>query len=325
MEQEENYRLYSAVEQKAVEWLWYPYIPYGKITLLQGDPGDGKSTFMINIAACVSKGGTLPDGAELASAHNVIYQCAEDNPNDTVKPRLEAAGAACSRIAFVDEAGGSLTLSDNRIEDVVQKFGARLLILDPLQAFIPQDGDMQSAARMRAIMGQLAQVAEKNRCAVVLIGHMTKAGGKNLYRGLGSIDIAAIARSVLMIARDEKHPEIRYMFPVKSSLSPEGSAVGFLFDEKAGFQWIGKCRMPGNEMPQACYVHRTKKERAEELLGIMLSAEDIPSATIIERLGKVGTGERTVRTVQKEMGIHAYKKNGKWYWRLPEKEAESET
>lgn len=324
MEAEENYRLYSAVEQREVEWLWYPYIPFGKITLLQGDPGDGKSTFILNIAACVSNGGILPDGTRMTGKLNVIYQCAEDNPNDTVKPRLIAAGADCSRIAFIKDEGDPLTISDSRLEDSIRRFRARLLILDPLQAFIPQDTDMQSATRMRAIMRGLSRVAERNRCAVVLVGHMTKAsGGKRLYRGLGSIDIAAIARSVLMIARDEQHPQIRYMFPVKSSLSPEGAAIGFLFDEDAGFQWIGKCRMAGAETAEG-HMYYSKKEKAKELIGVMLSAGDVPSAWIFEMFGKMGIGERTVREAQKEMGIQACRKNNVWYWGKPEETADKD-
>ena len=89
MENKEDYKIYSTVEKQEVEWLWYPYIPYGKLTLLQGDPGDGKSTFMINIASALTRGGLLPDGKKLEQIGNVIYQGAEDNVGDTIKPRLE--------------------------------------------------------------------------------------------------------------------------------------------------------------------------------------------------------------------------------------------
>lgn len=136
MENKEDYKIYSTVEKQEVEWLWYPYIPYGKLTLLQGDPGDGKSTFMINIASALTRGGLLPDGKKLEQIGNVIYQGAEDNVGDTIKPRLEEAGADCDRVAFIDDADMGLTFIDDRLEKTIRSFQAKLLVLDPLQAFI---------------------------------------------------------------------------------------------------------------------------------------------------------------------------------------------
>lgn len=200
---------YSSVESKKVDWLWYPYIPYGKLTLLQGDPGEGKSTFIINVAARLTNGEAMPGTSDAGTPQTVIYQCAEDNVADTIKPRLVAAGADCSRIAFIADESEQLTLEDQRIEQAIKETKARLLIIDPLQAFMAQDGDMQNAVRVRTVLRKLANVAARNNCAVVMIGHMNKGvGGKNLYRSLGSIDIAAISRSVLMIARDNADPNL---------------------------------------------------------------------------------------------------------------------
>ena len=173
---------YSAVRETKVEWLWYPYIPFGKITLLQGDPGDGKSTFILDLIARITTGRVLPDLETVPSCHNVIYQCSEDNYADTIKPRLISAGADCDKVAFIVENDQSLTIDDVRIEDAVEKTGARLLVFDPIQAYIPADSDMLNASKMRSVMKRIANVAAKYMCAVVLIGHMTKAnGGKNLY------------------------------------------------------------------------------------------------------------------------------------------------
>lgn len=145
MENKEDYKIYSTVEKQEVEWLWYPYILYGKLTLLQGDPGDGKSTFMINIASALTRGGLLPDGKKLEQIGNVIYQGAEDNVGDTIKPRLEEAGADCDRVAFIDDADMGLTFIDDRLEKTIRSFQAKLLVLDPLQAFMPSNADMQNA------------------------------------------------------------------------------------------------------------------------------------------------------------------------------------
>ncbi|MCD8188925.1 MAG: AAA family ATPase, partial [Clostridiales bacterium] len=142
------YEYYSSVSSTKVEWLWYPYIPFGKITLLQGDPGDGKSTLALNIAAAVTKGSSLPDDMKLEKPLNVIYQCPEDGSSATIKPRLMCAGADCSRIVYIVDAEERLTLDDPRIEKTVADTGARLLVLDPLQSFLRQDGEMQSAGKM---------------------------------------------------------------------------------------------------------------------------------------------------------------------------------
>ena len=109
---------YSEVKSEPVKWLWYPYIAIGKVTLLQGDPGDGKSTMMMNFIAELSKGGATPDGVAFGRPHKIIYQCSEDGASDTIKPRLEAAGADCRNIAFInEEVHSGLTLDDERIRD----------------------------------------------------------------------------------------------------------------------------------------------------------------------------------------------------------------
>lgn len=228
------YEYYSSIQEQAVDWLWFPYIPYGKITLLQGDPGEGKSTVAIQIAALLSSGRSMPDGFKVEKAENVIYQCAEDGIADTVKPRLIAAKADCDRMVHIIE-NGDLTISDERIEQAIKDTKARLVIIDPLQAYIGGDGDMQNAVRMRNLLRKLAQIAEREKCAVLIIGHMNKSyGARNLYRSLGSIDIAAIARSVLMVVRDPESASVRYLFQIKNNLAASGRPVGFKFGKKKG-------------------------------------------------------------------------------------------
>ena len=318
MENGLEYEYYSEVTARDVEWLWYLYIPYGKITLLQGDPGEGKSTFILNLAAIITRGGILPDGKKFDSIQTVIYQCAEDNYADTIKPRLVQAGADCSKVAFIIENDKNVTLEDSRLEEIIIATKAKVLVLDPIQAFIPPESDMQNAIKMRKIMRHLSEMAEKYTCAVILVGHMNKAsGGKNVYRSLGSIDIAAIARSILMIERDINNPEMRYMFTVKSSLAPEGRVIGFMFNPDYGFQWIGECERNNNK-----FIKKDKKkksDRAKELLYMMLSVNDLPSLDVYKRLNDAGISERTVRNAQKELGIKAYRKQKVWYWHLETK------
>ena len=315
-----HFEYFSAVQQRNVDWLWYPYIPYGKITILQGDPGEGKSTFILNVAALLTTGKKMPDGTGGYKSQTVIYQCAEDDIADTIKPRLITAGADCDKIAYIIDDNNELSFEDSRIEEILQKTGARLLIIDPIQAFLVQDTDMQSAARMRTALGKLADVAARYSCAVVLVGHLNKSyGGKNLYRGLGSIDIAAIARSVLMITRDTYNSSIRYMFPVKSSLAPEGSAIGFTFSE-GNFKWLGKCDVDINSLEDSISSHQDKLKQTKAFLLRILKDGDLPSTRIYEMVEQIGIKKRTTETAKKELNIKAYKKNNTWYWRLPDAE-----
>ena len=275
---------YSNVKTSEVEWIWYPYIPCGKITMLQGDPGEGKSTLIIHIAAILTKGGYLPDGQKIKKPEIVIYQCSEDGKGDTIKPRLEQAGADCNRVAFIKDDNGELTLEDERIKTSINQIGAKMVVLDPIQAFIGHNGNMTNAVKMRETLSKLSKVAEETNCAIVLVGHMTKSsGGKQIYRGLGSIDIAATVRSILMVSRDKEEPWKRYMFPVKSSLAPEGEPIGFELDKEKGFHWMGKCQINIEEL-LAVEKSTAKKDVAVEYLQTLLAVEDLPSTYIYEKM-----------------------------------------
>lgn len=200
----------SEVQSQEIEWLWYPFIPYGKLTIIQGDPGDGKTTMVLNLAAKLSKGEALDENMKVTEPVNVIYQTAEDGLADTVKPRLELAGADCERIIVIDESDKSLSMVDERLEEAIVRTGARLLILDPIQAYLGGGMDMNRANEARDMTKKLGALAEKTKCAIILIGHMNKASGnKAAYRGMGSIDFFAVARSVLLVGRVEGEPNTR--------------------------------------------------------------------------------------------------------------------
>ena len=186
----------SDVELTPVDWLWKPYLPFGKLSVLQGNPGEGKTYFAMHLAAACTNGKLLPN-MERMEHFNVIYQTAEDGLGDTVKPRLIEAGADLDRVLVIDDSEVQLTLSDERIEKAIVENNARLVIIDPIQAYLGADVDMNRANEVRPIFMRLGQVAQRTGCAILLIGHLNKAAGmQSLQRGLGSIDIAAAGRVV---------------------------------------------------------------------------------------------------------------------------------
>ncbi len=314
---------YSNVTPKNVEWLWYPYIPLGKLTVIQGDPGDGKSTFMLNLVALLTNGMPMPDGYVSRCPQVAMYQCAEDGIADTIKPRLELAGADCNHVAYIVDDDIALTLDDGRIETAIKETGASVFIIDPIQAFIPSDTDMQSATKMRSVLRKLSNTAEKYKCAVILIGHMNKgSGAKSLYRALGSIDIVAIARSVLMISRDETDPSIRYMYPVKSSLAPEGPAIAFTIKSGGGIEWQGRYELNTAELVDSITVKTSKRDKARAKMLQLLEQNDKAAKEVYTALAEIGIGSRTVEKAKKELKIRTYRSGGCWYWGLPQKNEE---
>ena len=211
-----------------VGWLWYPYIPYGKITIVHGDPGDGKTMMILQLAAILSRGDKLPCDDTEREPIRIIYQTAEDGLGDTIKPRLLAANADCTQIKVIDESEAVLSMLDERIEQAIIETGAKVIILDPVQAYIGSQIDMNRANEVRNVLSQLGRVAEKYGCAVILVGHLNKVqGGKANYRGLGSIDFQATARSVLIVGRLKENKEVRVVAHEKSSLAPEGEPIAF--------------------------------------------------------------------------------------------------
>lgn len=309
----------SEIESEEVSWLWYPFIPYGKLTIVQGDPGDGKTTFVLNVAAKLSKGEALDEAMKCEEPIHIIYQTAEDGLADTVKPRLEKAGADCTRISVIDESDKSLSMADERLEEALQRTNAKLLILDPIQAYLGGGMDMNRANEARDMTKRLGVLAEKYKCAIVLIGHMNKAAGnKAAYRGMGSIDFYAVARSVLLVGRIEGEPELRALVQIKNNLAAFGHSKAFRLSEN-GFEWIGDYEITADEVLGGIAPKTNKTEQAKELLRELAEEKSmLPSNEIIELAKQENISKRTLENAKKELGIRAKKINSVWYWVLTE-------
>nr|WP_330391171.1 AAA family ATPase [Lachnoclostridium phocaeense] len=330
----------ESVKVEQIEWLLYPFIPFGKVTIIQGDPGEGKTTMVLQIIAKLTRGEPIllnkksqkeaqQDSEENLKQEvlsqdnpiqpvNVIYQTAEDGLGDTIKPRLLAAGADCSRVLVIDDREQPLTMVDVRLEEAIMQTKARMVVLDPIQGFLGTDVDMHRANEIRPLMKRVAVLAEKYHCAIILIGHMNKnSNGKSSYRGLGSIDFQAAARSVLIVGRLKDEPETRVMCHVKSSLAPEGKSVAFRLDKETGFQWIGEYDISADDLLSG--DARGQKSRiAKEFLLDILADGGMAQKKIEEEASKQGIKKKTLRNAKQELEIDSVKRGNQWFWILSE-------
>lgn len=325
------------VEVEQIEWLFYPFIPFGKVTIIQGDPGEGKTTMVLQIIAKLTKGEAIfprqeqkieeKNGAEmpvdsnvdnLMEPVNVIYQTAEDGLGDTIKPRLLAAGADCSRVLVIDDREQPLTMLDIRLEEAIVQTKARLVVLDPIQGFLGAEVDMHRANEIRPLMKRVAVLAEKYHCAIILIGHMNKnSNGKSSYRGLGSIDFQAAARSVLIVGRIKDEPEVRVVCHVKSSLAPEGKSIAFRLDKDNGFEWIGEYDISADDLLSGD-SRGQKSRKAKEFLLEILADGGMAQKKIEEEAEKRGIKKKTLRNAKLELEMDSVKRGNQWFWMLSE-------
>lgn len=308
----------SEIQQTEVEWLWYPYIPFGKLTIIQGNPGEGKTFFAMQLAAACTNRKYLPQ-MEPFEPFNVIFQTAEDGLGDTVKPRLVSAEADMERVLVIDDTEHPLTLADKRIENAIRENNARLVIIDPLQAFLGANVDMNRANEVRPILRRLADTAQNTNCAIVMIEHLNKASGsQSTYRGLGSIDITAVVRSLLFIGKVKTDPTTRVIVHEKSSLAPPGQSLAFSLGDEKGFRWIGAYDISAEDLLAGGEGNKTelKQELAVKLITEFLTeGKKVSIAEINAEARERGISERTVRLAKNSMGDKiASERQGKNWW-----------
>ena len=177
---------------------------------------------------------------------------------------------------------------------------------------------MHRANEIRPLMKRIAVLSEKYHCAVILIGHMNKnSNGKSSYRGLGSIDFQAAARSVLIVGRVKDEPEVRVVCHTKSSLSPEGTSIAFRLDKNNGFEWIGEYDISADELLNGD-GRGQKSRKAKEFLLEILANGGMTQKKIAEEAEARGIKSKTLWNAKRELEIDSVKRGKQWYWMLPE-------
>ncbi|MGI9048030.1 MAG: AAA family ATPase [Rubrobacteraceae bacterium] len=328
----------SSVKPERVEWLWQGRIPKGKLSLVDGDPGTGKSALTADLTARVSSGGSWPDGTP-CEAGGVVLLSAEDGLADTIRPRLDAAGADSSKVlalaAVPDGEEGERLLSIPQdlslIEQGIRRVKAALVVVDPLMAFLGSDVDSNKDQHVRRALTPLAALAERTGAAVLVVRHLNKASGGNaLYRGGGSIGIIGAARSGLLVAKDPQDDSRRVLAPQKSNLSEPAPSLVFTLEAADNgavrVSWRGESTLNASKLLSAPADEEGRSAQAEarDFLTDLLEAGPVPSDEVQKEARAAGIAESTLRRAKSSLGVKAEREGepgkrggGRWVWTLP--------
>jgi hypothetical protein len=324
------------VRAEAVRWLWSQRIPLGKLTIFAGDPGKGKSLVTVDVASRVSRGVGFPDGAR-SSVGDTIFLSAEDDAADTIRPRLDAAGADVARVHRVkavkvilsDGATGESVFSLERdlekLDDAIGKIpSTQLLVIDPVSAYMGKI-DTHRDAEIRRVLAPLAELASRRRVAVVGVMHLKKGDTSALLRVSGSIGFVAAARVVWGFGESPDDADTRIMVAVKNNLAPLGNGLAYRIEatgEVPHITWQqGIVTLDANAVLSVERGERNgrgeRRADAEKwLLALLAPGEEIPVAEIMAAARNVQFSWRTIEQAKKECGVRAVKRGRAWAWVL---------
>ena len=313
------------VVPEQVEFLWYPYIPKGKLTLIEGDPGVGKSWLICAIATATAAG-EGPSGWMQNAPGNVLMLSVEDGLADTIRPRLDAMRANVKRIFALQ---GALILNDSgflRLEAAIIDYKPTLVAIDPLVAYLGAAVDIHRANETRAVMSRLSILAEKYNCAIVAVRHLTKGGkDKAIYRGIGSIDFTAACRSVLLVGSDPDDSSRRAIVHIKSNLSEKGAAIGYEVRE-GNFYWTGESSLTAERILSSTSNEEQSSalRGAEDFLRGALSDGSRWAKEIKDEAKETGISQATLFRAKRALRVKVRKegkpgdKEQRWVWMLPD-------
>lgn len=336
-------RCLADVQPEPIQWLWPGYIPLGKLAVLDGDPGLGKSLLTLDLAARVSAGRAMPDGArgDLDGPRPVLLLSAEDDAADTIRPRLEAAGADPWRVYVLDavrrddESDASPTLLDvDALEAAITQTGAALVVIDPLMAYMPALANSWRDQDVRRVLAPLAALAARTSAAVVVVRHLNKStSAPALYRGGGSIGIIAAARSALVVARDpdDAAGQRRVLAVSKCNLAALAPSMAYAINAPGGvprLAWLGASPHGAAALLAATGAGEAEPARLDEACSFLrevLAEGPVDAREVLRQARDAGIAEITLRRAKERLGVRAVKRGGhfggveqRWLWTLAE-------
>jgi hypothetical protein len=323
----------ATIQPTPVKWLWPRWVPLGTVTVVDGDPGLGKSTLLLDLVARVTRDGVMPDGSQGKSG-NVLLLSAEDSMEQTVVPRLLAAAADMQRIRHFRDVADQLgtrppLIPDDldAVEEMVKERQVVLVVIDPLMAYLSTMLDSSRDHHMRRALYHLASLADRQGCAIILLRHLNKQNhAKAIYRGGGSIGIIAAARSALLVTKDPADDKLRLVMVMKSNLSEMPPARRYELVRQEGqavhIAWRGEANVRPDEALQGGGMDEsgTLIEEAAKMLTELLSVHDWPVHDLNKEMEKAGIAPRTLKRAKSLIGARSYHsgygKGSQWIWTL---------
>jgi hypothetical protein len=321
MSDDDVYATLSMFEALEVDWFFEPLIPYGMLTIMEGDPGIGKSFAAMNFAAVMSTGGTLPNG-DRVEKKGALYCSAEDDPNYTIRPRIDAMRGDPKLIRVQEKYSPFNDDGLKMLRREIRKHPVGLVVIDPLPAYIPSDSNMYAPNEIRALLAQLSELAAESSAAFLIIRHLRKSkGDKAIYNGIGSIDVIGAARSAILVARHPDDADIGVLAHLKHNLSVKGDSWGYrlVTDESTAiprFEWTGKVSLTADQLSNPD-SGPSALDAAIDFLKQELSDGPKNAADVQKKAEKRVIASRTIDRAKKELNVKVDKKGNSWVWSLP--------
>lgn len=329
------------IEETMVEWLWYPRIPKGKITLIQGAPGSSKTTLLCQLIADMTTGTPFLGDNDTYSLNipfeerkplRVLYQITEDDFSDTIKPRLRKAGACMKQIFNIDEKEGALTFSDSRIGEAIREWNIDVAVFDPLMSYVGADTQLNMGNSARAIMNPLIKLGNETGCTFIIVAHTSKqTSAEAANRLIGSIDFVSSCRSLLTVGKDPHNPDVKALAHTKTNVGPIADTILYTLNHDGGGEGIvkyaGHSLLTSDEIIAPAEPRKKPSfalDDAKEFLLEIMKDGYAETKEVSAASKKAGINKNSLYKAKEELKIKSRQygggKNAKYWWIMPGKE-----